>query len=149
MTAATREIPGSSAGVFVPEEEPAYGATLLWRIGSNILGRIEAAPKPGLTVQLSTGSASLTTVVSDPVDEASSARGREYLVLGGRGVGTPLSIDPTNRKWLKLRWAHFPREGREARVQRALAAIESAVAAFGLDAATLREIAEDPDLEGC
>jgi hypothetical protein len=63
----------------------------------------------------------------------------------------PSAAFPTAREaertWLRFRDAHWPREGRDTRIARALQALDSAVIDYGLDFESLRLIVEDADLE--
>jgi hypothetical protein len=60
---------------------------------------------------------------------------------------TVIRPDPARQRWLRLKRAFWTPEGRQARVERALKALDEAVVHYDLDADTLRWIAEDPDLE--
>ncbi len=51
------------------------------------------------------------------------------------------------RKFLALKRAHFREEGKEERIRKALEALKKATVDYGLDADTVRWIAESPDLE--
>jgi hypothetical protein len=53
-----------------------------------------------------------------------------------------------NPAFLKLKRARLRKEGREERIQKALRALEKATLDYGLDADTIRWLAESPDLEG-
>lgn len=108
--------------------------------------RIRAITAHAPRVQLSTGSATLYTVLADPVEGMSSTLMPEYLVLEGQVLGG-ITIDLPNRKWLAIKAAHFAPKGKRERVARALAALKRATFSFGLDATTVKAIAEDPDLE--
>jgi hypothetical protein len=101
---------------------------------------------PALSLALSTGSATLYAVLPDAVEGVPSARERKYLIVGGREIGG-LLIDLPNRKWQAAKGAHFALAGKRERIRKALAALERATFSSGLDAATVRWIAEDPDLE--
>ncbi len=52
-----------------------------------------------------------------------------------------------NPAFLKLKRAHFRKEGREERIQKAVRALKKATSGCGLDADTVRWLAESPDLE--
>ncbi|HUT75245.1 MAG TPA: hypothetical protein VM221_10500 [Armatimonadota bacterium] len=58
-----------------------------------------------------------------------------------------MRTDPARQRWLRLKRAFWTPEGRQARVERALKALEEAVVRYDLDDETLRWIAEDRDLE--
>ena len=104
--------------------------------------------RPGqLRLQLSTGSATLVTVVPDHVEGAWPAQSENYLVVEGTSLGNVLNVDLPNRKWLRVKWSHFARAGREQRIAKALAALDRASVSYDLDAQTVEWIAEDPDLE--
>ena len=106
------------------------------------------AGSPGqLRLQLSTGSATLVTVVPDRVESVWIAQSENYLVVEGTSLGNVLNVDLANRKWLQVKWSHFARVGREQRIAKALAALDRASVSYDLDAQTVEWIAEDPDLE--
>jgi len=68
--------------------------------------------------------------------------------LAGGGQETmALAAYAARQRWLQLKRSHFKREGRQARVEAALKALEEAAFDYGLDAETVRWIAEDADLE--
>jgi hypothetical protein len=58
-----------------------------------------------------------------------------------------LTPDSGKERWLRLKRSHFSAEGRQARIEAALKALEEAVIESPLDAETIRWIAEDADLE--
>jgi hypothetical protein len=100
-----------------------------------------------LRVQLSTGSATRATIMQDQVINVWTARGAEYLIAEGTGLGGVVNVDLPNLRWLELKWSHFTRAGREPRIKRALAALHRAAIRYELNAETIKWIAEDPDLE--
>ena len=97
-------------------------------------------------LQLSTGSATSETILPDSVQIVTSATGASYLTIEGSSEPV-LRVDLVNRRWLRLKWSHFTRSGRQRRIQAALDTLRRPRVGYNVHPDVVRWAAEDVDIE--